>query len=57
MYKVGVIVSSGELIAYPWLDPKRIIGDTDYEFVVFQQEQYDRLFAEMALGAFDSVIF
>ncbi len=59
MYKIGVVLASGELIAYPWINLKETI-DSDksiYEFVVFQQEQYERLFAEMRLGALDGVVF
>lgn len=59
MYKIGVVLASGELIAYPWISLKETIdsNQSTYEFVVFQQEQYERLFAEMKLGALDGVVF
>lgn len=59
MYKIGVVLASGEQIAYPWISLDAIgkKNKETYEFIVFQQEQYDRLFAEMRLGALDGVVF
>lgn len=60
MYKIGVVVASDKLVRYPQINFKGIINNSNrnlYEFIVFQQEQYDRLFSEMKLGALDAVIF
>lgn len=58
MYKVAFVVSTGELVAYPWMNLQTLFAEHHlYEFVIFQQEQCSRLFAEMQLDSFDGVIF
>lgn len=58
MYKVAFLVSTGELVAYPWMNLQTLFaGHHLFEFVIFQQEHCSRLFAEMQLNSFDGVIF
>lgn len=60
MYKIGIVVASDKLVRYPWINLKGIMNDSNqnlYKFIVFQQEQYERLFSQMKLGDLDAVVF
>lgn len=60
MYKVAVLMSSGEMIAYPYSNLKNYVKQfrqSDiYEFVIFSQETFDECFAFLKLGKFDSLV-
>ncbi|MDE7089951.1 MAG: hypothetical protein K2O54_07515 [Prevotella sp.] len=60
MYKVAVLMASGEMIAYPYSNlknyVKRFRQSDIYDFVIFSQETFDECFAFLKLGKFDSLI-
>ncbi len=60
MYKVAVIMASGEMIAYSYSNPKKYVNyfrqKDIYNFMIFSQENLDECFAFMRLGKFDSLI-
>ena len=60
MYKVAVLMASGEMIAYPYSNLKNYVSrfrQSDiYDFVIFSQETFDECFAFLKLGKFDSLV-